>query len=105
VLGCSDHPRQILGDDVSEGGSLAGAGHAEHDSLHDAYPVGPVPGTAMNVIAQNDRVLLPGPPSESLVTFPRDHHRRMWPLLFPAGSRRNNKDREAENCDESDGEI
>ena len=47
---------------------LAGAGHAQNNCLHDAHSVGPIPGLTVNVVAENDRIPLPGFFDDSVVT-------------------------------------
>src|SRR5580704_17782507 len=71
---------EILRDDVPQQRSLARAGHAQHDGLHDAHSVRPVPGLTVNVITQNNSILLPGVFDDSGVTFPRYDNGSMGPL-------------------------
>jgi hypothetical protein len=50
----ADNTRKVLGDDVAQQSGLACPGHAQHDSLHDANAIGPMPRLAVDVIAKND---------------------------------------------------
>src|SRR6267154_6316774 len=57
VFGGSEHSEQVLGNDVFEKRGLAGTSCAEHHRLHHPRRVRPEPGLAMDVIAEDDRVL------------------------------------------------
>ena len=76
-------PVNVLRDDAAQGGRLAAASHAKQDRLHDPDTVRPEPGVAMDVIAKNDRVLVPGDTHLSIEPGGRYHHRWMRPLLLP----------------------
>src|SRR5271157_3967634 len=60
IFRSADHAGHVLRNDVLQKRGLAGAGHAQHDALHDADSVRPVPRFAMDVVAENHGVLLPG---------------------------------------------
>ena len=55
----SDNTCEILGNDVAQQRCFAGAGHAQNDRLHDPHPVRPIPGLAVNVVAEHHRILIP----------------------------------------------
>ena len=83
---------EILRNDVAQQRCFAGAGHAQHDRLHDAHPVRPIPGLTVNVIAENNRILIPGSLSDSFVTLSGDGKGRVGPLFLPPRSPRDPKE-------------
>jgi len=68
--------REVLSDDVLEQGCLARAGHPENDTLHDPNFVWPDPGFLVHVIAEQDRVPLPGSFDFPLILIGPDYERR-----------------------------
>src|SRR5271166_2005295 len=83
ILWGADHAGHVLRNDVLQKRGLAGAGHAQHDALHDADSVRPIPRLAVDVVAENDGVLLPGFGSKLFVPFAGNNHRWMGPRLLP----------------------
>src|SRR5271157_3627096 len=51
IFRSADHARHVLRNDVLQERGLAGPGHAEHDALHDADSVRPVPGLTVDVVS------------------------------------------------------
>jgi hypothetical protein len=60
ITGRAGHTKEILGDDVLEQRGLARPSRSKHHRLHDAGRVRPEPGLAMDVVAQNNRILFGG---------------------------------------------
>ena len=83
-MGRTHDARKVLRDDVSQQCGLPGTGHAQHDALHDAHMVGPIPRPSVNVIAEHDLIPFPSLSDNSFILFPGDRHRRMRPLPFAA---------------------
>src|SRR5271166_327396 len=90
IFRCSDDAGHVLRNDVLQKRGLAGTGHAEHNALHDAHSVRPVPRLAMDVVAEDHGILLPGFGRRLFVPF-ADNHRWMGPMLLPAGARGGNQ--------------
>src|SRR5208283_3930526 len=91
ILRSADHAGHVLRNDVLQKRGLAGPGHAQHNALHDADSVRPVPRLAVDVVAEDDGVLLPGIDRELLVPLAGDNHRWMGPRLLPPGARGGNQ--------------
>jgi hypothetical protein len=88
IVGRSDTPLEVLGDDVPQQGRLAGAGLAEHDTLHHPDLVRPQPRLAVDVVSEDDGALCPGSGHMRTVFRLADDQRRMPLGLFPPGSAR-----------------
>src|ERR1035437_2663560 len=97
ILRGADDSHHVLRNDVLQERGLAGPSHAQHDALHDAHSVRPIPRLTMDVVAKNHGVLFPSFGRKLFVSFPGDDHRWMWPLLFPPGTCGGNQDGRADD--------
>src|SRR5690348_9031272 len=78
----ADGARQVLRDDVPQQCGFSGAGHAQHDALHDAHMVRPIPRLSVNVITEDDCIPFPSLSDDALILFPRNNNWSMGPLPF-----------------------